>query len=423
MKNISTLIFVVLLFCSFAVTQDESNAPPTGSSFLGIQAASPDGHEQPASPTGREEELYKDGTDYLNNSQWQQAADKFAELAKMKGRRADAALYWKAYSLNKAGQRAGAASAIAELRQDFPRSDWLKDAGALELQIKQGMGQTVDPSREQDEDLKLLAMSGLMDSEPERAIPLLQGVLTNPNNSIKLKDRALFVLAQSDSPQAEQIIGAVARGQSGPDLQVRAIRYLGISGTRYSKLLQEIYAASSDVNVKREVLHAYMTSGAKEPVLAAARNEKDPGIRRSAIRQLGAMGARSELEQLYGSASSIDDKEAILQALGVAGNSDELIHIATTEGDSKVRERAIRTLGPFGGAKARPALVQIYSNEKDPGLRRAAIQSLFVLGDATDLVALARKETNPELKRALVQQLSLMDNKEARDYMLEILNK
>jgi len=68
-------------------------------------------------------------------------------------------------------------------------------------------------------------------------------------------------------------------------------------------------------------------------------------------------------------------------------------------------------------------LVQIYTNEKDPHLRRTAIQSMFVRGDATDLIALARKETNPEMKRQLVEQLSLMPSKEARDYMLEILNK
>jgi len=229
--------------------------------------------------------------------------------------------------------------------------------------------------------------------------------------------------AQSDSPQATQIIGGVARGQSGSDLQARAIHYLGISGTRYSKLLQDIYVASSDVNVKRAVLQAYMTSGAKEAVLAAARGERDPELRQSAIHQLGAMGARNELQQLYGSTPSVDDKEAILQAFGVAGDSDDLIRIATTQGDNRVRKYAIRSLGPFGGEKARPVLVQIYTNEKDPELRRAAIQSMFVLGDATDLVALARKESDPEMKQKLVEQLSVMGNREARDYMLEILNK
>lgn len=414
MNKISILVFIITLFSLLTVAQDSGAAMPLGDGFIGNQAAS---------AAGREEELYKDATDYLNDSQWQQAADKFGEVSKMKGRRADAALYWRAYALDKAGRRSEAASTLAELRRDFPRSDWLKDAGALDMQIKQGTGQTVDPGREADEDLKLLAINSLMNSEPERAIPLLQGVLTNPNSSNKLKERALFVLAQSDSPKAGEIIGGVARGQSGPDLQVRAIRYLGISGTRYSKLLQDIYAASPDVKVKRAVLQAYMTSGEKEPVLAAARGEKDPELRRSAIHQLGAMGARTELEQLYNSTSSADDKEAIMQAFGIAGDTDGLIRIATSDPDVKVRERAVRTLGPFGGSKARPTLLQIYTNDKDPEVRRAAIQSLFVMGDASDLVALARKETNPEMKRRIVQQLSVMDSKEARDYMLELLNK
>ena len=414
MKKTSTLIIIVGLVCSLALAQDGDSAPPLGSNFLS---------DQGASANSREEQTYKDGTNSLKEGQWQQAIERFSEVATMKGRRADAALYWKAYALNKAARRNEAETTITELRHDFPRSEWLKDAGALELQIKQVRGQTVDPGRENDEDLKLLAINSLMNSDPERAIPLLQGVLSNPNASTNLKERALFVLAQSDSSQAGQMIGAIARSQSGPDLQVRAIRYLGISGDRYSKLLQEIYAGSSDVKVKEAVLQAYMTSGAKEPVLAAARGEKDPELRRAAIHQLGAMGARKELEELYGSTSSIDDKEAILQAFGMAGDSDQLIHVATTEGDGKIRERAIRDLGPFGGEKARPALVQIYSNEKDPELRRAAIRSMFILGDATDLIALARTETDPDMKRQLVEQLSLMGNKEARDYMLEILNK
>ena len=414
MKQTSTLILIVALLCSASIAQDANSAPRLGTNLASDQAAS---------VNSRAEQLYKDGTNALNESQWQRAVEQFSEVAAMNGRRADAALYWKAYALNKAGHRGEAQSTIAELRRDFPHSEWLKDGAALELQIKQGNGQIVDPGGESDEDLKLLAINSLMNSEPERAIPLLQGVLANPKNSARLKERALFVLAQSDSPQATQIIGGVARGQSGSDLQARAIHYLGISGTRYSKLLQDIYAASSDVNVKRAVLQAYMTSGAKEPVLAAARGERDPELRQSAIHQLGAMGARNELQQLYASTSSVGDKEAILQAFGVAGDSDDLIRIATTQGDSGVRKYAIRSLGPFGGEKARPVLVQIYTNEKDPELRHTAVQSMFVLGDATDLVALARKESDPEMKQKLVEQLSVMGNKEARDYMLEILNK
>jgi hypothetical protein len=51
------------------------------------------------------------------------------------------------------------------------------------------------------------------------------------------------------------------------------------------------------------------------------------------------------------------------------------------------------------------------------------IDALFIKGDAHSLVELARKETNPELRRRLVQKMSVMGNREATDYLMEILNK
>src|ERR1051325_3337144 len=121
MNKLSTLIFIVALLCPLAAAQEVNSTPPVGSNFVGNPAAS---------ANSREEQLYKDATNSLNESQWQQAIESFTQVAAMKGRRADAALYWKAYALNKAGHKVKAESAIAELRRDFPRSDWLKDAGA-----------------------------------------------------------------------------------------------------------------------------------------------------------------------------------------------------------------------------------------------------------------------------------------------------
>ena len=413
MKRSPALLLMIVLLAAPVLAQDEAVPAIAGNSFL---------PEQSSAASNREEELYKDASDSLDESQWQQAADKFSEVANLKGRRADAALYWKAYALNKLGRRSDATAVIAQLRQQYPKSDWLRDAGALEVEMRQASGQPVNPSTQSDEDLKLLALNSLMNTDSERAIPLLQGVLASPNNSPKLKDRALFVLAQSDSPKAEQIIGAVAKGQSGPDLQVKAIRYLGISGTRYTDLLKDIYASSSDARVKKAVLQAYMVSGVKEPVLAAAKSERDPELRRSAINQLGAMGAKSELMQMYQSSSSPEDQDRIIQALGVAGDVDGIDQIAHTAKDPNVRNKAIRSLGIFGGNNARSRLVQVYSSG-DADAKRAAAEALFINGDAADLVSLARKESDPQMRRYLVEKLAIMSNKEARDYMLEILNK
>ena len=57
-------------------------------------------------------------------------------MIEQKGAKADAALYWKAYAQNKQGQRAEALATIAALRKDYPKSRYLSDAKALEVEVK-----------------------------------------------------------------------------------------------------------------------------------------------------------------------------------------------------------------------------------------------------------------------------------------------
>ena len=77
-----------------------------------------------------------------------------------------------------------------------------------------------------------------------------------------MKSRALFVLAQSHSPQAEALISQIAQGQSGPALQIKAIRMLAAAqGKRADDNLASIYQHTSDVQVKRVILQSYLVTG------------------------------------------------------------------------------------------------------------------------------------------------------------------
>ena len=49
--------------------------------------------------------------------------------------------------------------------------------------------------------------------------------------------------------------------------------------------------------------------------------------------------------------------------------------------------------------------------------------ALFIRGDAKPLIELARKESDPALKRRIVERLSIMRSKEATDFLIELLNK
>jgi HEAT repeat protein len=168
------------------------------------------------------------------------------------------------------------------------------------------------------------------------------------------------------------------------------------------------------------VLGAYMTSGAKSELLKAINTEKDPEMRRRAIHQLGPMGASKELEQLYGSTQSPEDQEAIIQALAITGDTGLLSKIAKTGANVDVRKRAIRSLG-ITGDQAHAVLLDIFNNDKDPEIRKTVTDALFVSGGCAEMVTLAKKEADLNVKKSLINKISLMNCKEGRDYMMELL--
>jgi HEAT repeat protein len=378
---------------------------------------------QQSTASAPEDAPYKDGTNYLNEGKWDAAAGKFDQVAALGGKRADSALYWKAYALNKSGHRQDALATIGQLRKQYPGSTWLKDAGALELELRQASGQPVNPQEHEDEETKLLALNSLMNSDPKRALPILQKFLSS-NNSSRLKAQALFVLAQSGSQEARQTLVQVARGQSNPELQRKAIQFLATEESPENvAALGEIYRTSNSHDVRKAVLDAYVACDCRKELLAAAQQERDPELRHSAIQQLGAAGGREELRQLYKSSASVDDKEAVIQGFIAEDDVEGLSEVVKTATDARIKSAAIRALGAVGGQQSKTLLLQMYGNEKDPEIKRSLIQGLFIQDDAHDLIQLARKESDRELRKYMVQQLSVMDDREAKDYMLEILNK
>jgi HEAT repeat protein len=370
-----------------------------------------------------EASLYADGTRAISDGRWQDAADLFDRAAKMQGEHAEGALYWKAYAENKEGQSANALSTCGELRRQYPKSRWLEECGALEIEIRGKSGDPVLPQTETDDDLKLLALNAVMEQDPAQAVPILQKILAG-NQSDAVKSRALFVLAESRSPQAETLIGQVAQGQSGPALQIKAIRVVAAAQGKHAvDMLADVYRHSSDAQVKKAILQSYLVVGDPSKLLEAARQETNPELVKTAIRTLGAMGTGQDLLTLYHATNSAETKAEIINALIASGRNGvaPLTEIAQSEQDAELRRKAIRNLGIAGGMSVAPALVETYQKNSDAETKRAAAQALFLANDAHDLVELARAEKDMEMKKYLVQQLSLIHSQEATQYMLEIL--
>ncbi|HEV2851372.1 MAG TPA: tetratricopeptide repeat protein [Thermoanaerobaculia bacterium] len=362
------------------------------------------------------DDLYREARKDLDAGRFNAAADKFGRSAAKGGKDADAALYWKAYAQKKGGKPTEALATLRQLASSHPKSDWLDDARALEIDIRGAAGQRPDPADEVDDETKLYALNGLMAMGSKQAVPLVLKFLEGPH-SAQLKGQALFVLTQSDSPEARKTLLDIARGARHPELQRQAIESLGAAGD--DEALAGIYGSASPA-VKLIVLDAYMAANARDRIIAAARNEKDPAVRRKAVDMLGPIGARQELRQLYrdGDAAA---RMQLLDGLAVAGDVEALVGIARDEKEpGPLRRKAIGNLGITNSSQATAALKSIYTGSADPGLRDAAIEGLFVQNNARALIELYRAEKDPRMRREIVQKLSLMGSPEAEEFLSKI---
>jgi hypothetical protein len=370
-------------------------------------------------------QLYWQGQAALKKSDWPSALKRFTELERLlrekEPRSADAALYWEAYALTQARRTAEAKAALDKLHREFPDSRWSKDADALVQQVspsppKGGAGD--------DEDLAELALEGLMSAPPERALPLLKKVMQG-NHSVKLKKRALFVLSQLDDSVGLDLVVDAAKATADPDLRGEAIRILGISGEdRAIERLREIYASSKDAHERRQIIDAYLVADRKDLVLAAARGEPDPGVRAQAIQTLGALDASEELKQLFDVTTDEANRRAIVQALGVAGNSAALAAIAgNAQQPENIRIDAMQALGVAGDRGGEEALVRLYGQADTPALRDAVLQGLLVSGDSDAVLGLYRNAKSVDEKKVLLRTLTTMGDDAAIDAIEAALDK
>jgi HEAT repeat protein len=237
-----------------------------------------------------EEALYRQAGRFLDQRQWDKAIELYDSVIEKKGSKVDSALYWKAYAQRKSGRQQAALETLAELEKSYPNSRWLNDAKALSIEVRQAMGKPVSPDEESDEELKLMAIHALAQSDPQRAIPLLEKIIFG-SSSPKLREQALFVLAQSDQPRAKEILLRVAKGGANPELQLNAIQFLGVRKDTGPELAS-LYNANLDQDAKRRILHMLASRRDVKPLIEIARAEKDPEIKKEAIRMLGATNTK-----------------------------------------------------------------------------------------------------------------------------------
>jgi tetratricopeptide (TPR) repeat protein len=432
---------------------------------------------------------YDRGISSLDSGRYDSAVEAFDKVIAVNGKKVEGAMYWRAYALSRLGKRDEAIRTLEELQKKFPSSRWTSDAKALLIDVRQASGQPVSADVAGDEELKLIALNGLMMRDPDSAIPLVEKLLTG-SASPKLKERGLFVLAQSASPRAKTLLAEIAKGKGNPDLQLKALDYLGAFGSGPDvPLLVDVYKSTGDVDVKKRVIRSLGMSGRRGVVFGGynafdysfasnmALDEARAQLERSAAdieraraltdadrariladaerqratvasraratgsantltvqqsaasaerekaREARAKEAADALWQLYATEPAVELKREILVNMRFTTQRDRLLQIARTDGNSELRRAAVQGLVLDRTQQATELLLGLYRNEKDPAVKRQILDHLMATSSAATLVQMARQETDPAVRKRLVERLSMMKDKEAVDYMLEILKK
>jgi FecR protein len=154
----------------------------------------------PAKSDDQTRKLCTDGTRAIDQGRWADAVKIFSEVAGQHGEHADAALYWKAYAEDKLGQLKPSQDSCKDLRTNYPKSRWIEDCGALEVEIHAKSGKPVQIDPKAGDDVKLLALNAMLRQDEPRALAEIQNIL-NGDSSEKLKKEAQFILGHHYSDQ------------------------------------------------------------------------------------------------------------------------------------------------------------------------------------------------------------------------------
>ncbi len=253
--------------------------------------------------------------------------------------------------------------------------------------------------------LKIAALEALASAPPERALPRAKMILEG-DNSDEVKESALFILSQIETPEAQALLLETARRSSG-DLQIEAIHMLGIGGDATSlAALGAIYAAG-DSEVRDAVLESYLIANDPQSILELAIAADVEADLEAAIEMLGAMGAKKELQALR---ENRGVSESLIEAYAISGDLESLRAIASDGSNPEVQVQAIEGLGILHHGDANALLLEIYRASDSADVREAALDGMFIANYDEGLLQLYRDSSDPTEKRALLEYLTMMDS-------------
>ena len=352
-----------------------------------------------------EERLFLEARSLINQTKWQEAANKFRELRANfpRGYHANDSFYWEAFSRHRLGEREQAVLLLDNMLESVPDTisvdglDYhrVNDARQLRLRILGEMAEQGDPRAAQEVlrqselaigpalDTVATVMTQAMDSLATVMAPALDSVATAVTTTL---DSLATVTVEGDVVLRTANLTYTSLGDMLEDLSDGVIRLTN---------RRQLPEHCEDASVQQEALTALMRLETDRIEILRSVIERDDecsvNLRAYAVERL----AREETEEAQ----------------------RELIALATGHPDSQTRRSAVQGLRRFDTQGAVDALVNILTRSDDADIQEAAIQGLRRSENAAALTALeayAADASKPEdLREDAIVALGKRDDVEA----------
>ncbi len=268
-----------------------------------------------------------------------------------------------------------------------------------------------------DSDIKLAALNGLLQMDAERAVPILRKVLARrDSSSVCLRRKAIFLVSQKQTEGTEDILLDAARTDPDPEVKQQAVFWLSQVGTdKAVTALDSIIRRSNDPALQDKAIFALAQHGGARATASlrayAERTDVPEDMREKAVFWLGQNNSVENaafLRTMYGRSQSTTLKQKILFSLSQAGGAENekfLLDIVRSKTEPvDARKQALFWAGQSGSIGS-AELGSLYGSMPDREMRE---QIIFVLSQRNDaaamdkLIDIARKDPDPNMrKRAL----------------------
>ena len=388
----------------------------------------------------------------FNRGEYGSAANLFGEITRRYAASSYAgdAHYWGAFALYRTGDDQGLRTALTLLdsqQRRYPQARTTRDAATLRVRILTALARGGDqaaaaelsqraqppqpaqperpvqppgaggdtgrtsptscPNEDDDDDLRLQALNGLLQMDAANAVPILRRVLSKRDAcSAALRRKAVFILSQKRTEDVEDILLDVARNDPDHEVREQAVFWLSqVPSERAVEMLDSILRTSPDEEIQKKAVFA----------LSQQHNPRAGEILRAYAERPGVSDeVRAQIIFWLGQRPGAENA-AFLRGLYAKLTDDDL------------KEKVIFSLAQQGGNENGRWLMDLALNEREPIEMRK--KALFWVGQSgnssvatiTELVGLYARIQNHEMKAQLIFVYSQRHEPEALDKLIDIV--